>query len=231
MLRKRTLLKQQQPAGDLNTKLLLHFDGSVVDASPYSVPVSAEAGTSFAAGKFGQGFIGKNISSTAEPSPVSTPDGYISDIIKGDFTFECWFEESTISSVNNANFITAAINSDGSRYAFGIGISPKYNLPPLSRSVTVTEGLSGSYSTIAEAVVDASYLSGWCHLALTRQGSVLRLFLNGTLVGVNNSYTYDGTGNDGVRTYIGIDTTLIDELRISNIARWTENFTPPTQAY
>ena len=62
MLRKRTLLKPTS-TGDLNTKLLLHFDGSVVDASPYSVPVSAEAGTSFAAGKFGQGFIGKNISS------------------------------------------------------------------------------------------------------------------------------------------------------------------------
>ena len=62
MLRKRVLLKQII-TGDINTKLLLHFDGSVVDASPYSVPVSAEAGTSFAAGRFGQGFIGKNISS------------------------------------------------------------------------------------------------------------------------------------------------------------------------
>ena len=230
MLRKRVLLKQII-TGDINTKLLLHFDGSVVDASPYSVPVSAEAGTSFAAGKFGQGFIGKYTTSLADPSPVSTPDGYISDIIKGDFTFECWFEESTISSVNSANFITAAINSDGSRFAFGIGISPKYDIPPLSRSVTVTEGLSGSHSPIAGSVIDASYLSGWCHLALTRQGSVLRLFLNGTLVGVNNSYTYDGTGNDGVRTYIGMDTTLIDELRISNIARWTANFTPPIAAY
>ena len=230
MLRKRTLLKPTS-TGDLNTKLLLHFDGSVVDASPYSVPVSAEAGTSFAAGKFGQGFIGKNISSVAEPSPVSTPDGYISDIIKGDFTFECWFEESTISSVNDANFITAAINSDGSRFAFWISVSTKYNMPPMSRKITVTEGLTGSYSTVIVHNIDASYLSGWCHLALTRQGSVLRLFINGTLVGVNNSYTYDGTGNDGVKTYIGIDTTLIDELRISNIARWTANFTPPTSPY
>lgn len=232
MLRRRTILKAADtPTGDLNTKLLLHFDGSVVDASPYSVPVSAEAGTSFAAGKFGQGFIGKNISSAADPSPITTPDGYISDIIKGDFTFECWFEESTINDATGANFITVAINSDESRFAFGIGISPKYNLPPLSRSVTVTEGLSGSYTPIAGSVIDASYLSGWCHLALTRQGSVLRLFVNGTLVGVNNFYTYDGAGNDGVRTCIGIDSTLIDELRISNIARWTDNFTPPAAPY
>ena len=230
MLRRRTLLKQII-TGDINTKLLLHFDGSVVDASPYSVSVSAEAGTSFATGRFGQGFIGKDTTSIAGPSPVSTPDGYISDIIKGDFTFECWFEESTISNTDGARLISTAVNSDGSKSAFGIRISPKYNLPPLSRSVTVTEGLSGSFSTIAGSVIDASYLSGWCHLALTRQGSVLRLFLNGTLVGVNNSYTYDGTGNDGVRTYIGIDTTLIDELRISNIARWTANFTPPTAPY
>ena len=231
MLRIRTLLKQQPPAGDLNTKLLLHFDGSVVDASPYSVPVSAEAGTSFAAGKFGQGFIGKNTSSGAEPSPITTPDGYISDIIKGDFTFECWFDESTISNTAGASLIETAANTDGSKFAFGVAISPKYDIPPMSRAITVMEGLSGSFSPIAVAVIDASYLSGWCHLALTRQGSVLRLFLNGTLVGVNNSYTYDGTGNDGVRTYIGADTTLIDELRISNIARWTTDFTPPTAPY
>ena len=230
MLRRRTLLKQTI-VGDLNTKLLLHFDGSVVDASPYSVSVSAEAGTSFAAGKFGQGFIGKNTTSAADPSPVSTPDGYISDIIKGDFTFECWFEESTISNTNGATLISTAANTDGSKFAFAVGISPKHNLPPLSRSVTVTEGLSGSYSPIAGSEIEAAYLSGWCHLALTRLGSVLRLFINGTLVGVNNSYTYDGTGNDGVRTYIGMDTTLIDELRISNIARWTANFTPPAAPY
>ena len=161
MLRRRILLKQPI-AGDLNTKLLLHFDGSVVDASPYSVPVSAEAGTSFAAGKFGQGFIGKNISSTAEPSPVSTPDGYISDIIKGDFTFECWFEESTISNTYGATLITTAINSDGSKFAFGIGISTKYNMTPISRVITVTEGFSGSYSSIAEPFIDARFICSNC---------------------------------------------------------------------
>ena len=230
MLRKRTLLKQTI-TGDLNTKLLLHFDGSVVDASPYSVPVSAEAGTSFAAGKFGQGFIGKYTTSLADPSPVSTPDGYISDIIKGDFTFECWFEESTISNTNGATLISTAANTDGSKFAFVVGISPKYNIPPLTRTVSVTDGYTGSYYLVIEAGIEAAYLSGWCHLALTRLGSVLRLFINGTLVGVNNSYTYDGTGNDGVRTYIGEDTTLIDELRISNIARWTANFTPPAAPY
>ena len=232
MLRRRTILKAaQSPTGDINTKLLLHFDGSIVDASPYSVPVSAEAGTSFAAGRFGQGFIGKYMTSLADPSPVSTPDGYISDIIKGDFTFECWFEESTISNTNGATLISTAANTDGGKFAFTVGISPKYNKPPLTRTVSVTDGSTGSYDSVIDADIEAAYLSGWCHLALTRLGSVLRLFINGTLVGVNNSYTYDGTGNDGVRTYIGIDTTLIDELRISNIARWTSNFTPPTAPY
>ena len=95
----------------------------------------------------------------------------------------------------------------------------------------MTDGSTESYNTIIDGTIEAAYLSGWCHLALTRLGSVLRLFINGTLVVVNNSYTYDGTGNDGVRTYIGIDTTLIDELRISNIARWTANFIPPTAPY
>lgn len=83
-----------------------------------------------------------------------------------------------ISSVNDANFITAAINSDGNLDSL-LGSAYRLNTIclPLSRSVTVTEGLSGSYYPIAGSVIDTSYLSGWCHLALTRQGSVLRLFL------------------------------------------------------
>ena len=39
----------------------------------------------------------------------------------------------------------------------------------------------------------------------------------------SNDYFTDGSE--------GYCKNLIDELRISNIARWTENFTPPTQAY
>ena len=94
MLRRRTILKAADtPTGDLNTKLLFHFDGSVVDASPYSVPVSAEAGTSFAAGKFGQGFIGKNISSAAGATEFGLSDitiglqlRFVTDLIQNEQT-------------------------------------------------------------------------------------------------------------------------------------------------
>ena len=89
MLRRRTLLKQQQPAGDINTVLLLHLDGSIVDSSMYAVPVGQGPGSSFATGKFGQSFVGYFLTAP-EPSPIITPPGYINNVIASDFTIEMW---------------------------------------------------------------------------------------------------------------------------------------------
>jgi hypothetical protein len=77
----------------------------------------------------------------------------------------------------------------------------------------------------------------WQHVAVVRDVDTLRLFIDGTQVG-----TQDVTGRtiytaSGIETLIGVDdsnyfTGYLDEFRISkNIARWTENFTPPTDPY
>ena len=77
--------------------------------------------------------------------------------------------------------------------------------------------------------------NGWSHVAATRQGSTLRLFLNGSLVGsVAQSAPY--SGGSGTVTQIGQQpgnfypfAGYIDELRIVNgVALYTSNFTPPT---
>lgn len=76
------------------------------------------------------------------------------------------------------------------------------------------------------------------HVAVTRQGTSTRLFLDGVQVGS----TWTDTSNYGVGTnrpaigagpYVNsYDDGWIDEFRISKgIARWTSNFTPPTRPY
>jgi hypothetical protein len=76
--------------------------------------------------------------------------------------------------------------------------------------------------------------NAWTHFAVTWDGSKVCMYIDGTLQG---SYT-DATITFSPSTfYIGSSTTsnawtgYIDEFRISNIVRWTGNFTPSSVAY
>lgn len=85
-------------------------------------------------------------------------------------------------------------------------------------------------------------MNAWVHRAIVRDRSSLKIFTNGTL-----ERTYDiGTSAIGYNANspfcIGkwvsdynqseyLFCGYIDEFRISDIARWTSNFTPPTKAY
>jgi hypothetical protein len=80
----------------------------------------------------------------------------------------------------------------------------------------------------------------WTHIAVTRSGNTLRMFENGdeVLEQVIDFYIRDNntqplkigalTGNDQWYNFGG----YLDEIRISKgIARWTDDFTPPTAPY
>ena len=63
----------------------------------------------------------------------------------------------------------------------------------------------------------------------------IKLFENGILISEITSSSLIKTTNNNIRfSYTWASTGLnayIDEFRFSNIARWTENFTPPTKSY
>jgi hypothetical protein len=79
--------------------------------------------------------------------------------------------------------------------------------------------------------------NNWYHVAAVWDTSIMRLFVNGVLeTSVNNTLSSDLGGvlhigvdpNNATRDYNG----YIDELRITKgIARYTENFTPPTAPF
>ncbi|MBP2227542.1 hypothetical protein J2847_000822 [Azospirillum agricola] len=77
----------------------------------------------------------------------------------------------------------------------------------------------------------------WSHVAAVRNGTTLSIYVDGVLKGsvtATLGMRQDTTGN----LFIGTDATGaapmdggLDEMRISSVARWTSNFTPPTLAY
>ena len=76
----------------------------------------------------------------------------------------------------------------------------------------------------------------WYHVAASRQGTSLRVFIDGTLVNTSTNSNNITTG----RLSVGATGSLageffqgwIDELRITKgVARYTANFTPPTAAF
>ena len=77
----------------------------------------------------------------------------------------------------------------------------------------------------------------WYHVACVRNGSNINVYVNG--VSVASTTSSSAIGNTSAAEVIGAIGTGyqndfhgdIEELRISNVARWTSNFIPPTAPY
>lgn len=79
--------------------------------------------------------------------------------------------------------------------------------------------------------------AGWNHYAFVCDGSLWKFFFNGvqqsgtlTRIALPQAPTEFAFGHNADTGTAGFD-GYIDEFRISNIARWSSDFTPPTQAY
>jgi len=77
----------------------------------------------------------------------------------------------------------------------------------------------------------------WYHVAVVRESGTASIYINGLFVQSDSNFTISNSTEDlfvSGRPIFGDGgiTGYIDELRISKgIARWTENFTPPTEPY
>lgn len=71
----------------------------------------------------------------------------------------------------------------------------------------------------------------WGHFALTRVGGIMRIFYNGVLKSSKTSTTGFAIDSIGA-AYNLFGSQYIDEFRITKgVARYTENFTPPTEPF
>ena len=133
-----------------------------------------------------------------------------------DFTIELWLYKAASGSM-------AILDSTGSG-GFGFLV----NDTQVQSYVT-----NGATFTVAYSIP----LNTWTHIAYSRSGTTLRLFVNGSQVGSNtdsNSYTSPADLNIGrnPNSNTAFLNGYIDDLRIvKGFAHYTTNFTPPTAAF
>lgn len=144
--------------------------------------------------------------------------------IFGDFTIEFWMNRNATTGVATWGIVDLRTTTDNWEPTISIGTN---NL------LTV-----GSRSTTRFSVVTA--LNIWYHVALVRKNGVWMFFLNG--IRVAGSFT-DTTGFTSGRLTLGswVDrrTTsadyhfdgYLDEFRYTLMARYDDNFTPPTRQF
>lgn len=136
----------------------------------------------------------------------------------GNFTFEFWFRAADL--VGNQALMGIGNESSG-RYNFYLNTSnPRLNLYAGADVISASSNVS---------------TNTWYHLALVRNSTTVTMYLDGTSVGsttisgtfANANGLYVGDISDGAISFNG----HIDEIRVSNIARYTTTFTPSTSAF
>lgn len=140
------------------------------------------------------------------------------NLLPGDFTVEAWVNITT--SGTNGPIMTIGSETTG---RFICGFSSSRGLQVDLYGTTVA--LGGSYPLVT-----------WTHVAYVRSGTTITGYINGISIGTTTSIT-GILGNTTGGITIGRDNSstyfngYIDELRVSRYARYTSNFTPPSNVF
>jgi hypothetical protein len=199
-----------------SVSLLLHMEGSdgsttFTDSSSNGRSVFSNGGAQISTvrSKYGTGscLLNGNFLTTTVPGGLGA----------GDFTIEMWFYATT-TSLFLFNTRTNGTSGDG---------------------IDMLE--NGRISTANAFIVSSSMTfvqNTWNHFAITRESGTITRWLNGisTGTGINNS-NFSGSnfyigGNNLPSLNQGYLNGNLDEVRITvGIARYTANFTPPTEPF
>jgi hypothetical protein len=216
------------------TKSLLHMNGTdgsttftdSATGEPHTWTAYGGAQIDIAQSKFG------------EASGLFTTSGYISapDSVEwyfgtGDFTIDFWLRLSSLPGGSDFAHMWSQYINDNNFIHLAYGWNPK--------SWYFRYRLNGVYQ-INMIIADTLSINTWYHIAIARNGNIFKLFRNGTQVGSNYSSS-NALGDLASGVQIGRFRPTspqyylngwIDEFRVSKgIARWTSNFTPPTEEY
>lgn len=223
---------------DNSTLLLLHMNGT--DASTYfeddngvrrSIGIFAnnQAQISTAQSKFNGSSIVYDgtddyVSLSGLPSTASS-----------DFTFEMWARFDILpwnQTIGGGGFMIAYLNGSSdyfSIYREGTGSQPKFQI--------ATAGKYGSFTKSGLTLA----IDTWYHLAWVRSSGVWKVFFNGTdLTTFTNDSGFTNSGRTEDMSWVALGKFTdsrgswdgyMDEIRISNSARYTGDFTPSTTPF
>lgn len=209
---KRGLMGYNKP--DVNTVLLLHFDEFKDECGNMVFPNKATLRTD---GMFAGGVLFNDNTSYIQ---FSNNKEIHSILESGVFTLECWVKPSFLLKDGIPFSVWTGASNTG---FFQAGWSTWLSW--------------GDYMYVANAPYFARNISlianGFNHFALIGDGNSTNYYTNGIKRLTAPTLGVDNFKNTPFR--LGHDTSsfhgIISEFRLSNIARWTSNFTPPTKPY
>lgn len=148
----------------------------------------------------------------------------------GDFTLECWAYFNVVNA--EMTLINKGWQSTPSFASYLIWMTN-------AGSLQFNASSAGSSWDIANGkVIGTMTASTWTYIAVTRSGTTFRAFLNGTIVSAFTFTSSSSLLNSATQAlYVGgrVNGTssmngYLDDLRVTKgVARYTANFTPPTQ--
>ena len=205
-----------------NTKLLLNMaDGQAIDsAGQNNLTLYGTAKTSTAQKKFGTA----SLLLDGNSDYVNLNTGF--NMAGGDFTFEMFVRLNAI----NVGQILFDTRPDGTN-----GLYHQLYIHNQNRILYVVSGAA----KIDAAANTLNLTTGtWYHIAVCRSGTSTKLFLDGTQKGstYSDSTVYINSGKCliGVASYGNTGNWgnyYMDDFRASNFARYTSNFTAPTEPF
>lgn len=180
---------------------------------------ATNSGISTGNAKFGSGSLYASTAGTyyivSNGTPYAPP---------GDFTYDFWINPTDVSGTRRIFYKGNPANSswDISAYLSNLTMQVEYR-------DTASNGFGASATLTANV---------WQHVAIVRSGSMITIYVGGMaknsfssvngLIQQSGAFSLLDTTSSGQGMYGG---TCIDEFRVSNVARWTGNFTPPSIAY
>ena len=160
---------------------------------------------------------------------ISTPDHADFEFGAGEFTIEFFVRFRTVTA--NSHCFIAHWGGAGQR---------SYHV----HWAVGAAALQLNYTTDGTNVVEVNRawspsINTWYHVAVCRGGDTLRMFIDGTQIGTNIDFTGITLATSTQLFSIGAPVTLtiesvdgwMDEIRISNTARYTADFTAPAAAF
>ena len=201
-----------------NTKLLLNMaNGQIIDNAAQSI--AREVGSpviSTAQAKFGD----TSLSVSGSSSVKFNEYGYSGFAFStGDFTIEFWYYGD--STQNDYLFDTRLANDNEARASVYFNSNSKLSYYT-SNTTRITSTTALTNNT-------------WTHIALVRSSAVTRFYFNGTQ---DNQSFSDTLNMPSAQLVIGSKwngtafvTGYFDDFRVSNMARYTNNFTAPTAPF
>ena len=201
-----------------NTKLLLNMaDSQAIDSAAHSIiTLSGNANVSTDQAKFGNTSL--HTDGSGDAALVKFTNAGDLNFGTGDFTLECFVR---FADTDNTQVLISNWESGGNTwYLAHYGGSNKLTFYPNAR----------------EFAWDPS-ANTWYHMALTRASGVLKAFVDGTQIGSNISETANLTGANNHMSIGGAGNAgeslngFFDEVRVSKFARYTSNFTAPSEPF